>query len=187
MGNVRELIVARGVDTLSMLDRSVYSAFMPFGEFPEQVNEHAARTTAMCVVALALLTLLLTFVASGPVAIVACAILAIGFVARVWAGPKYSLFGQLSVRYLARAVFGEPRIVAGAPKQFAQGIGLLFSAVALLFAVLGFFLATQITLILLILAASAEAFLGFCAGCWIYRHAQRAGIFPPDACETCAI
>ncbi|WP_235840632.1 DUF4395 family protein [Corynebacterium liangguodongii] len=52
---------------------------------------------------------------------------------------------------------------------------------------LGGLAAAQVTLLLLILAASAEAFLGFCAGCWIYRHGQRAGIIPPDACETCAM
>ncbi|MGV0397447.1 DUF4395 domain-containing protein [Corynebacterium suicordis] len=160
---------------------------MPFGEFPERVNEHAARTTAMLVIALAAATIAAALTVQAPVVIVLNVLLAVGFALRLWAGPKYSPFGQLSVRYLARPAFGEPRIVSGAPKQFAQGIGLVFSAVALLFTVSGLYLATTITLLLLIAAASAEAFLGFCAGCWIYRHAQRAGILPPDACETCAI
>ncbi|MBF0581103.1 DUF4395 domain-containing protein [Corynebacterium sp. ED61] len=160
---------------------------MPFGEFPERVNEHAARTTAMLVIALAVVTIACALSIQGGVTIALNLLLVIGFALRLWAGPKYSLFGQLSVRYLASAAFGEPRIVSGAPKQFAQGIGLVFSVVALLFSVSGLFVATSVTLILLVAAASAEAFLGFCAGCWIYRHAQRAGILPPDACETCAI
>lgn len=160
---------------------------MPFGEFPERVNEHAARTTAMLVIALALATVVAALTVQAPVVIVLNVLLALGFALRLWAGPKYSLFGQLSVRYLASAAFGEPRIVSGAPKQFAQGIGLVFSALALVFTVSGLYVGTTITLLLLIAAASAEAFLGFCAGCWIYRHAQRAGILPPDACETCAI
>lgn len=160
---------------------------MPFGEFPERVNEYAARTTAMLVIALALATVVAALTVQDPVVIVLNVLLAVGFVLRLWAGPKYSPFGQLSVRYLASAAFGEPRIVSGAPKQFAQGIGLVFSAVALVFTVSGLYVGTTITLLLLIAAASAEAFLGFCAGCWIYRHAQRAGILPPDACETCAI
>ncbi|WP_288813518.1 DUF4395 domain-containing protein [uncultured Corynebacterium sp.] len=160
---------------------------MPFGEFPERVNEHAARTTAMLVIALALATVVAALTVQAPVVIVLNVLLALGFALRLWAGPKYSLFGQLSVRYLASAAFGEPRIVSGALKQFAQGIGLVFSALALVFTVSGLYVGTTITLLLLIAAASAEAFLGFCAGCWIYRHAQRAGILPPDACETCAI
>lgn len=160
---------------------------MPFGEFPERVNEHAARTTAMLVILLAAATIVAALTVQAPVVIVLNVLLAVGFALRLWAGPKYSPFGQLSVRYLARAAFGEPRIVSGAPKQFAQGIGLVFSALALVFTVSGLYLGTTITLLLLIAAASAEAFLGFCAGCWIYRHAQRAGILPPDACETCAI
>lgn len=160
---------------------------MLFGEFPERVNEHAARTTAMLVVALALTTVAASFIAPGPVTVALCAVLAVGFALRVYAGPKYSPFGQLSVRYLASAVFGEAHIVSGAPKQFAQCIGLSFSATALIFAALGLEAGTQVTLALLIVAASAEAFLGFCAGCWMYRRLQRKGLIAPDACETCAI
>lgn len=160
---------------------------MLFGQFPERVNEKAARTTAMLVVALAAATLLSAIFLPAGVTIALNTALAVGFILRVYAGPKYSPFGQLSVRYLADAVFGEPRIVSGAPKQFAQGIGVVFSLTALGFTVLGATLGTVATLALLIAAASAEAFLGFCAGCWIYRHGQRAGVFPADACETCAI
>ena len=160
---------------------------MLFGQFPERVNEYAARTTAMLVVALALVTIAASFLAPGPVTVALSALLAAGFALRVYAGPKYSLFGQLSVRYLADAVFGTTRIVSGAPKQFAQCIGLAFSLTALVFALFGEFTVLQITLALLVVAASAEAFLGFCAGCWAYRRLQRAGVIGPDACETCTI
>ena len=160
---------------------------MPFGEFPERVNEHAARTTAMLVIALAVVTIACALSIQGGVTIALNLLLVIGFALRLWAGPKYSLFGQLSVRYLADAVFGTTRIVSGAPKQFAQCIGLAFSLTSLVFALFGEFTVLQITLALLVVAASAEAFLGFCAGCWAYRRLQRAGVIGPDACETCAI
>ncbi|SDL63455.1 protein of unknown function [Corynebacterium mycetoides] len=160
---------------------------MPFGEFPERVNEYASRTTAALVVALALTTIVAWLVAPALVALALNALLFAGFALRLYAGPKYSLFGQLSVRYLAGAAFGDPHIVSGAPKQFAQGIGVAFSLVALMFAATGHTVAGQVTLLMLVAAASAEAFLGFCAGCWIYRHGQKAGIISPDACETCAI
>ena len=160
---------------------------MLFAQFPERVNENAARTTAMLVVVLTAATVISALFLLRPLTLALNVVLAAGFLLRVWAGPKYSIFGQLSVRRLADAVFGGPRIVSGAPKQFAQGIGFVFSLTALVFTVLGSTSGTVVTLALLIVAASAEAFLGFCAGCWIYRHAQRAGVFPPDACETCAI
>ncbi|WP_235840633.1 DUF4395 family protein [Corynebacterium liangguodongii] len=67
------------------------------------------------------------------VALVLNALLTAGFALRVYAGPKYSPFGQLSVRFLADAVFGRQHIVSGAPKQFAQCIGLAFSLTALVF------------------------------------------------------
>ena len=160
---------------------------MLFGEFPERVNEHAARTTAMLVILLAASTIAASLLAPGPVTLVLGVALVIGFILRVYAGPKYSLFGQISVRFLAERVFGQPRIVSGAPKQFAQCIGLAFSLTATVFYLFGAVGAMQVTLLLLILAASAEAFLGFCAGCWMYRRLQRAGVIGPDACETCAI
>lgn len=159
---------------------------MLFGEFQERVNEHAARTTAMLVILLAASTIAASILAPGPVTLALGVALVIGFALRVYAGPKYSLFGQISVRFLAERVFGQPRIVSGAPKQFAQCIGLVFSLTATVFYLFGAVGAMQVTL-LLILAASAEAFLGLCAGCWTYRRLQRAGVIGPDACETCAI
>lgn len=160
---------------------------MLFGEFPERVNEHAARTTAMLVIVLAVSTIVASFIAPGPVTLALGVTLVVGFALRVYAGPKYSPFGQISVRFLAERVFGQPRIVSGAPKQFAQCIGLVFSLTGFVFYLVGAVTAMQVTLLLLILAASAEAFLGFCAGCWMYRRLQRVGVIGPDACETCAI
>ena len=55
----------------------------------------------------------------------------------------------------------------------------------------GLFLAGQATaasvvLGVLVLAALAEAALGFCLGCWIYGQLQRAGVVSEDACVDCA-
>ena len=77
-------------------------------------------------------------------------------------------------------------MVAGAPKRFAQTIGLVMSGVAFGLFLAGFATAGAVVLGVLVLAALAEAALGFCLGCWIYGRLQRAGIVSEDACVDCA-
>lgn len=150
--------------------------------FPETVNDYAARCTAALVVALAVLTI----VAPPPQQTWLAGALVVGFVLRVAGGPRYSPFGRLSVHVLAPRVSAEPKLVAGAPKRFAQSIGLVMSSVALGLYLGGLATAGSIVLSVLVLAALAEAALGFCLGCWIYGRLQRVGIVPEDACVDCA-
>jgi hypothetical protein len=116
--------------------RPAQSEFPPTGPstlwwFPPVVNDRAARTTAMLVVALTVVTVALSMAGFTGAATVAGTLLFVGFLLRVLAGPRFDPFGQLSVRWLAQRVFGPPVLVAGAPKRFAQMIGLLFSGTAL--------------------------------------------------------
>src|ERR1700691_5144403 len=127
--------------------------------FPNPVNEVAARVVAggvvvMCVVALALRQQWLLV----P--------LAFGFWARVLTGPTLSPLGQLATRVIAPRLRVAPRPVAGPPKRFAQGIGLVFSstAVVLWFGV-GAQGATWIVLGLLAVGALLESAFGLCLGC----------------------
>lgn len=150
--------------------------------FPETVNDYAARCTAALVVALAVLTI----VVPPPLQTWLAGALVVGFVLRVAGGPRYSPFGRLSVHVLAPRVSAEPKLVAGAPKRFAQSIGLVMSSVALGLYLGGLATAGSIVLSVLVLAALAEAALGFCLGCWIYGRLQRVGIVPEDACVDCA-
>jgi len=78
-------------------------------------------------------------------------------------------------------------VVAGPPKRFAQGIGAAFTVTAAVLTY-GFdaFGAAQVVLGVLVVAASLEAFAGFCLGCWIYGQLQRAGVVSEDACVDCA-
>lgn len=150
--------------------------------FPEIVNDYAARCTAALVVMLAVITML----APPPVQIWLAAILVAGFVLRVAGGPRYSPFGRLSVHVLAPRVSAEPKMVSGAPKRFAQSIGLAMSTIALVLLLTGLAVAGTVVLGVLALAALAESALGFCLGCWMYAHLQRAGIFSQDSCVECA-
>ncbi len=147
--------------------------------FPNPVDEHAARVVALGVVALSVLIL-----ATGRHWLLLP--LAYGFLARVLTGPRLSPLGLFATRVVAPRLPMAPRLVAGPPKRFAQGIGLAFSATA---AVLGLGLhlarAADVVLLGLTLAASLEAFAGICLGCRIFGLAMRLGVIPGAVCEAC--
>ena len=147
--------------------------------FPNPVNETSARIVAGGVVVIAVITIAL----DQPWLTI---VLAYGFVARVLTGPKLSPLGQLSVRVLTPLIGAEPRFVAGPPKRFAQGMGVVFSVTAAVLA-LGFGLrgAAYVVLGLLIVAALLESVLGLCLGCKVFGLLMRAGIIPEEVCEAC--
>ena len=78
-------------------------------------------------------------------------------------------------------------LTPGPPKRFAQGIGLAFSTTAAVLALgLGLHTAAGIVLGVLVVFATLEAALGFCAGCWAFGHLMRLGVIPEETCEACA-
>src|ERR1700709_724794 len=102
--------VGRTVGTMALLS------------FPNPVNEKAARVVAAGVVLLSLAALLpgLTWLALP---------IAVGFLLRVAAGPRFSPLGQLATRLIAPRL-GPARLVPGPPKRFAQAIGATLSTAA---------------------------------------------------------
>jgi len=145
--------------------------------FPNPVNEYAARTTAALVVLLAVVTAV-TGSLWGLVAI------AVGFWLRLLFGPRISPLAVLSVKVITPRL-GKVRLVPGPPKRFAQGIGAAVSTTALLLLASGMGLAAWLLLGILVVAASLEAFAGFCLGCTIFGFLQRRGVIPEDVCEAC--
>jgi hypothetical protein len=145
--------------------------------FPNPVNEYAARITAGLVVLLAVTTLL---TGSGW----ALAAIALGFWLRVVFGPRISPLALLSVRVLAPRL-GRVKLVPGPPKRFAQGIGAAMSTAAAILLAAGLAPAAWLLLAVLIVAASLEAFAGFCLGCAIFGLLQRRGLIPEEICEAC--
>jgi hypothetical protein len=147
--------------------------------FPNPVNEISARIVAGGVVLLAGATI----VFDQPWLTIP---LAYGFVARVLTGPTLSPLGQLSVRVLTPLLGAPPRPVAGPPKRFAQGMGLVFSGTAAILA-LGFGQrgAAYIVLGLLIVAATLESVFAVCLGCKTFALLMRKGFIPESVCEAC--
>jgi hypothetical protein len=77
------------------------------------------------------------------------------------------------------------RPVAGPPKRFAQGIGVVFSVTALVLTGLGYWTAAEVMLGLLATAALLESALGLCLGCKTFGVLMRTGVVPEEVCERC--
>jgi hypothetical protein len=147
--------------------------------FPNPVNEITARVVASGVVLLGVLALALQLPWLSIV-------LAVGFLLRVMSGPRFSPLALLASRVIVPRLPWEPRLVAGPPKRFAQSIGLTFSlAAALLFYVFALSTAAYIVLGALVLAAVLESAFGLCLGCRAFALLMRAGVIPPEVCESC--
>jgi hypothetical protein len=148
--------------------------------FPDPVNEVAARLVAGGVVLMSLAT-----IAFGLEWMLW--VLAYGFVARVCTGPTLSPLGQLVTRVIVPRLPIAPKMVAGPPKRFAQGIGAAFSVSALVLAV-GFDQTTAAYVLVgfLVIAAGLESVLGLCLGCKMFALLIRVGIIPESVCERCS-
>ncbi len=148
--------------------------------FPHPVNEYAARTVASMVAVLSILTISFDIGWMLPV-------LAYGFAARVLTGPTLSPLGLLATRVLVPVLNLPEKNVAGPPKQFAQAVGLIFTASAtILYFGFGSALFTYSVLGVLVAFATLEAVLGFCAGCFVFGQLIRVGLVSERACEKCA-
>lgn len=148
----------------------------PFA-FPNPVNEYAARVTAGLVVVLAVATA----AAGSEWGLLA---IAAGFWLRLLFGPRVSPLALLSVKVITPRL-GLVKLVPGPPKRFAQGMGAAVSSAALVLYWGGAVQAAWAVLGVLIVAASLEAFAGFCVGCMIFGFLQRRGLIPEDVCEAC--
>ncbi|GAA4887924.1 DUF4395 domain-containing protein [Tessaracoccus lubricantis] len=147
--------------------------------FPDPVNEKAARVVAAGVCALSVLVLATGWQWLLP-------LMALGFGLRVLSGPRFSPLGLLATRVIAPRL-GEPVLVSGPPKRFAQGIGLAVTTVAtVLGPVLGLGLAAGWLVAVLVLFSFLESVVGFCAGCWMYAQLIRVGVVPEASCASCA-
>ena len=147
--------------------------------FPNPVNEKAARVVAGVVAATSLAILL-----TGWHWLLVP--LAYGFLARVATGPTLSPLGRVSMRVVAPRL-GEPKYVPGPPKRFAQAIGAICTTLAAIFALgLGWTLAADLLVGMVLVFATLESVVAFCAGCTMFAALMRVGVIPQETCEACA-
>ena len=145
--------------------------------FPAIVNEKAARVVAGLVVLVAGVALLTGW-------LWLTAVLAVGFALRVASGPRFDPFGQLATKVIAPRL-GEPVLVPGPPKRFAQAVGLVLTLVATGFLVAGLPAVTTALLVVLLVFATLESVFGFCAGCYAFGLLMSAGLVPEETCAAC--
>lgn len=162
------------MEKVEVADLGACQASVQSLRFPALVNENVVRWNAF---------LTIVFVALGvAVSPLFLAVLVYDFAARVFAGPRYSLFARTGAWLLPRLGVA-PKMIAGAPKRFAAGIGFsLVSVSGLVWLAAGASYALPV-LGLIALFASLEAGFAFCAGCVLYAALGRAGVV--ESCPTC--
>lgn len=147
--------------------------------FPDPVNEVSARLVAGGVVLMSLAAI----VFDQPWL---TAVIAYGFLARVFTGPTLSPLGQIVTRVVTPNLPASERPVPGPPKRFAQGIGATLSVAAAVLALpLDLHTAAHVLLGMLAAAATLESVFGLCLGCKIFAVLMRAGVIPEEVCERC--
>lgn len=113
-------------------------------------------------------------------------LMAIGFWLRVAAGPRFSPLGRLSASVIAPRL-GDPMMVPGPPKRFAQTIGAVTTTVGAVLALpLGIEAGGYVVFGIMAVFATLESVFAFCVGCQIFALLMRAGIIPDEVCEACA-
>jgi hypothetical protein len=148
--------------------------------FPNPVDEVSARLVAGGVVVLALLVLAL----GAPWLL---AVIAVGFVLRVLAGPRLSPLALLMTKVVRPRVPAAERPTPGPPKRFAQAMGAtMATAGAVLALALGYETAGYVFAALIVVAATLESAFGLCIGCKIFAALMRLGVIPEETCEACA-
>ena len=109
-----------------------------------------------------------------------------GFLARVTSGPKISPLALVVTKLLVPKLNFQEKLVPGPPKRFAQGVGLIFSLSTVVTFLFGFVNFSIILISVLTLFACLEAFIGFCAGCKVFKILMYLKIIPEDVCERCS-
>ena len=156
-----------------------------FFSFPELINEVAARLVAIGVLVLSSVVLFLLLDKNNYV-LFFLSILIYGFLARVSSGPKISPLALFVTKLIVPRLNFKEKLVPGPPKRFAQGIGLIFSLFTAITFVVNLNSISIILISILILFAALEAFIGFCAGCKVFKLLMNIGLIPNNVCEKCS-
>ena len=129
------------------------------------MNENKARLTALFVFILGAI-----FIITGLWIIIAFLILDFFLRANNWG--KYSLLAILSEAVIKQfSIKNKP--TDRAPKRFAAGVGLVFTASILILTLLHLDIPTLVITAVLLFFAFLESFLGLCAGCYVYSILQK--------------
>ena len=157
-----------------------------FFSFPELINEPAARLVASGVLLMSLASIVLISLEIDFVLVILLT-MAYGFLARVSSGPKVSPLALLVTKFIIPKSNFEEKLVPGAPKRFAQSVGLVFSTSILILWLVDLGTLSVVLLSILSLFAFLESVVGYCFGCKVFKVLISIGIVPQEICEQCAV
>lgn len=154
-------------------------------EFPNTVDMRVIRLVATQIFILTVLLAALAYKKEASWRWVSVGVLT-DFCMRMYGGGGVSPLGSLAtflvaVWDLVAPKFGiktGPVWGAGPPKQFAVAVGIFFSAGIVVFYFTRVWEAATVFAAILAFFSGLEAFVNFCAGCWVFGHAIRFGIIP---------
>jgi hypothetical protein len=132
------------------------------------VNENKVRLVAFFVLLLAIALILFN-------SRVIAALLLVDFTLRAFNLNTYSPLGLIS-GVVVKQFHITNKPVDRAPKRFAAGVGLVFSAAILITLMLDLITTSKLITAVLILFAMLESVFGFCAGCYVYSILKRLQI-----------
>lgn len=124
------------------------------------VNENRVRITSFFVLLLAV-----TYVFTNSWLVIT--FLLVDFLLRIFNLNNYSPLALLS-GFVVKRLGIKNKPVDRAPKRFAAIVGVIFLTAILITLFLHLILLSLIITAVLIVFASLEAFVGFCAGCYVY-------------------
>lgn len=134
------------------------------------VDRSALRVNQAFIIAV----LILAFVLDSPLLVaVVATIMLVGT-----AVPRVALFKMVYHRLLRPVGVVKPDVIVDNPEphRFAQGFGGVVLALALLSLIMGLTLLGWLLAWLVILLASLNLFLGFCAGCFVYYQLNKLNV-----------
>ncbi|MDR1894972.1 MAG: DUF4395 domain-containing protein [Spirochaetales bacterium] len=137
-----------------------------------QRDNNTARLVAAQVLVLALVLVTLLFLGNATAALIIDALLALDFIIRAFAPPRYSPLATAG-RVLSSLFRLKKVPVDSGPKIFAARIGVGFTAASAILLAFSMTLPAVILLGALALCAFLESLFGFCLGCWVYSLLPR--------------
>jgi len=129
----------------------------------EKINENVARIAAFIVIIVTVTAVLFKL----PVLLIA---LGADFALRAFTSGAYSPVKYVS-KQLFRLSFLSEKIGDAAPKQFAAGIGFVFSLAIAAFQFTQYYILANSFATVLLFCAALESFAGYCLGCTVYTYA----------------
>ncbi len=152
---------------------------MKENKIPERVQERKVRAVAVQVVLIAAIALFFKL----PILML---LLSGDFIVRAFISSTYSPLAFISRKILAPVLPFRKRMILLKPKKFAASIGAVISGIAGIAGLVGYDLTMLIFTTVLLLFSFLEAFLKFCAGCWIFGILIRLHILSEEVCEDCS-